>query len=188
MYKILMQKTTITYQLLIAFLWSLFEATFFFIIPDIWLSFTSLESLKKGFKNIGFALLGALLGGVIMYIIGSYNISSLVTFLELIPDINSSRLLEVMESLKKEGLIAIFRGPIEGIPYKIYASYSGALGLNFLMFILISIPARAMRFVITVLITNLISKTVLRKRSLKSKKIILILIWIILNTIYFTSL
>lgn len=173
---------------LISFIWSLFEATFFFIIPDIWLSLNSIESLKKGFKNILFALFGALLGGTIMYFIGKYNIAGLSKFLEFIPDINNNRLLEVKESLKNEGLITIFMGPIKGIPYKIYASYSGALALNFIMFILISIPARAMRFIMTVLITNLVSKVILRKISIKSKKIILILIWIILNTIYFTNL
>lgn len=183
-----MNKIKPTYQFLISFLWSLFEATFFFIIPDVWLSFTSLESLKNGFKNIGFTLLGAVVGGSIMYALGSYNIISLAAFLELIPDINSKRLLEVEEILKNEGLTALFMGPIKGIPYKIYASYSGALALNFLMFILISIPARAMRFIMTVLITNLVSKIILKKVSLRNKKIILLLIWILLYTLYFTSL
>jgi len=183
-----MHKTKASYQFLISFLWSLFEATFFFIIPDVWLSFASLESLKNGFKNLGFALLGALIGGAIMYILGSYNIISVARFLEFVPDINSHRLLEVEEILKKEGLTAIFMGPIKGIPYKIYAAYSGALALNFMLFILISIPARAMRFVMTVVITNLVSKIILKKVSLRNKKIILLLIWITLYTLYFTSL
>lgn len=183
-----MQQPNASYQYLISFLWSLFEATFFFIIPDVWLSFTSLESLKNGFKNIIFALLGAVVGGSIMYVLGRYNIISIAAFLELIPDINSERLLEVEEVLKNEGLTAIFMGPIKGIPYKIYASYSGALALNFMLFILISIPARAMRFVLTVLITNLVSEIILKKVSLRNKKIILILIWITLYTLYFTSL
>ncbi len=183
-----MQQPKAPYQYLISFLWSLFEATFFFIIPDVWLSFASLESLKNGFKNIGFALLGALVGGSIMYVLGSYTIINVATFLEFIPDINSNRLLEVEEILKNEGLTAIFMGPIKGIPYKIYASYSGVLALNFPLFILISIPARAMRFIITVVITHLVSKIILKKVSLSNKKIILILIWILLYTLYFTSL
>ena len=170
----------------ISFLWAFFEATFFFIIPDVWLSYNSIDSLKKGFQNVIFALIGALLGGTLMYILGSYNITSINSMLIKIPLIDATIINQVKESIQSDGLLAIFLGPLKGIPYKIYASYSGALTLNYLMFMLISIFARGIRFSISIIITNLLSKTLLKQVSLINKRIIITILWLLIYIMYFS--
>jgi len=177
----------ITCQYIISFLWSLFEAIFFFIVVDVFLSLVSLESLKNGFKALGFALLGAIVGGAIMYSLGFRNSSNIADYLKLLPDVDPKYLEEVKNSLQNNGLIVIFDGPIKGIPYKIYALYSGELELNFLNFILLSIPARAMRFLLTILISNFISKIIVKKVSLRGKQLIILLFWILFYTFNFTK-
>jgi len=169
----------------ISLLWAFSEASFFFIVPDIWLSYTSLNSLKKGFKNVIFALIGALLGGTVMYILGRNDITAIIKFLAKIPLIDLGIINDVKESIQIDGVSAMFVGPLKGIPYKIYASYAGALSMNYFVFILISIFARGIRFCLSVLISNLFFRTFLNKITLNNKRIILAFIWLIIYTIYF---
>jgi len=172
---------------LISLFWAFCEATFFFIIPDVWLSFTSMDSLKKGFKNVFFALIGALLGGTVMYLLGSHDIDSLTDFLAKTPDIDYELLENTKESIQSEGLAAPLVGPIKRVPYKIYGAYYGGLSLSYIMFMLISIPARLIRFLITIFLSNFVFKVVLTTISLKKKRQILALIWVIIYIIYFNS-
>ena len=52
------------------------------------------------------------------------------------------------------GLAAILLGPLRGTPYKIYAVEWGAMHASFAGFLLISIPARYLRFLASVLIAS----------------------------------
>jgi len=183
-----MKFTKVIKSYLISLFWSFCEATFFFIIPDVWLSFTSMDSLKKGFKNIFFTLIGALLGGTVMYLLGRQDIDSVTNFLVKIPDIDYDLLEHTKESIQSEGLAAPLVGPIKRVPYKIYAAYYGGLSLSYIMFMLISIPARLVRFLITILLSNFVFRVLLKKISLKKKRQMLILIWVIIYIIYFNSI
>lgn len=177
-----------TYQYVITFLWSLFEAVFFFIVADVPLSLISIESLKKAFKALGYALLGALLGGIIMYTLGFHNSSNLANYLKLLPDVRPEYLLEVKNGLQNNGLITMFNGPVKGIPYKVYALYSGELELSFTLFILLSIPGRAARFIISILVSNFVSKIILKKVSLRRKQLVVLSFWILYYTFHFNKL
>jgi membrane protein YqaA with SNARE-associated domain len=65
------QKVTIfagsTLALMIAFLWGFSEAVWFFIIPDIFLTLIALFSLKRALVAMVWTILGAMLGGAILY-------------------------------------------------------------------------------------------------------------------------
>jgi len=169
----------------ISLLWAFSEATFFFVVPDVWLTYTSLTSLKKGFKNVIYALIGALFGGTLMYILGWHDITRISNLLAKIPLVDLSIINEVKESIQSDGVSAMFVGPLKGIPYKIYASFAGALSMNYFIFILISVFARGIRFSLTILITNLFFRTFLNTITLKKKRIILAFIWLIIYIIYF---
>lgn len=53
----------------------------------------------------------------------------------------------VEKDYQKHGAGAVFRGPIAGIPYKIYAVQAPA-NVSMTVFLLVSVPARAARFVL----------------------------------------
>jgi hypothetical protein len=53
---------------LISFLWGFSEAVWFFIIPDIFLAFIALFSLKRAFIAMCWTIFGAMLGGAILYV------------------------------------------------------------------------------------------------------------------------
>jgi hypothetical protein len=52
------------------------------------------------------------------------------------------------------GPVAILLGPSSGTPYKIYAVQWGAMHASFARFLLISVPARYLRFLASVLIAS----------------------------------
>lgn len=133
---------------LVAGLWGLAEAIFFFIVPDVWLSIVGRKKLSVGIIACLYSLLGALLGGVVMYLWGSSNQLHVNQFLEKIPAINTEMIKGVITQLQEQGLVAVLLGPLSGTPYKIYAGQAAGQEINLLAFMLISIPARLVRFML----------------------------------------
>ena len=132
----------------IATFWGFAEATLFFIVPDVYLSLVAIRDTKAGLVGCLFAVGGALLGGAVMYMWGSLDVLGAQAALNVIPEIDAQLIAEVRASLTESGLAAVFEGPLLGTPYKIYAVESGGLKLGMLPFLLISVPARALRFVL----------------------------------------
>lgn len=136
----------------IAFLWGFAEATAFFIVPDVYMGFVALFSWRRGLKAAIATLLGAMLGGSIMYMIGMNNPNGMNRFLTYIPLIDSALVNNVADQTRESGVIAVLTGPVRGMPYKIYAAQAGEQSLSFLAFLFMTIPARLERFIPLVLI------------------------------------
>jgi len=168
----------------ISFTWALCEATFFFVIPDVWLSMATVEGFKIGFKNVVISILGALLGGLVMYFWGKDDAQSAFMFIAKIPTHSNHMISTIEQLIVEDGLMGIFQGPIKGLPYKIFATFYGAYSYSLPLFLLVSIPARAMRFVLTVLVSHLISKYAMKNFSKKSKRLVLIFLWMVFYSFY----
>jgi|ERR1041384_15857 membrane protein YqaA with SNARE-associated domain len=175
--------------LMLAFAWGFCEATFFFIVPDVLLTLIAVRSLKPALKATVAALAGALIGGAFMYLFGARDPRFAFESLDRIPAISSELIQRVFSQINDNGLMAVLLGPIEGIPYKIYAVEWGARRGNFLAFILISIPARYVRFVVTTLIARLIARICepLTHHASQVEITILAAIWITFYGLYFGS-
>lgn len=139
-------------------LWGLAEATVFFIVPDVLLSATALRHRRPALIACAWATVGALVGGVAMYLWGRADATGAAAFLDRIPGIGPTMLDVVRASLDTHGLAALFLGPLTGTPYKLYAVAAGQTGAAFLPFLLVSLPARAIRFVLVVLLTHAIAR------------------------------
>jgi membrane protein YqaA with SNARE-associated domain len=130
----------------VAFVWGLAEATFFFIVPDVFLTLIAVRSLRLALKGTLFALSGALIGGALMYTLGREAPEEARSLLDYVPGISSRLIARVEAEVRDAGLVAILIGPTRGIPYKLYAAEWGARRGDFLTLMLISIPARYVRF------------------------------------------
>jgi len=51
-----------------AWLWGFAEATFFFVVPDVLFTRTTLVSLSRGWWQLGVAVIGATMAGSLMYV------------------------------------------------------------------------------------------------------------------------
>jgi membrane protein YqaA with SNARE-associated domain len=131
--------------LVIAFVWGMAEATLFFFIPDIYLGLVSIFGWRGGLWATAFTVMGALVGGTIMYGLAASNPHSMLQLLTYVPLVNGEMVSRVGEQLRVEGLAALVTGPFQGIPYKVYAVQAGVQRLPLFAFLVLTIPARLER-------------------------------------------
>jgi len=130
----------------VACAWGFAEATLFFIVPDVWLTFVALRGLRKALVAAAWAIGGALAGGVVMLWLGSHAPGSAADLLDAVPGISPALVARVHAEVEAHGLVAALLGPIGGIPYKIYAVDWGTRQGGWPAFVLVSVPARGARF------------------------------------------
>ena len=145
---------------LIAFAWGFAEATFFFIVPDVLLTFLALASLGVAFEASWWALAGAMAGGCVMYRWGVSAPEAIRRLLIRIPAIREPLDRSVRSQIETQGAVAILLGPLRGTPYKIYAAEWGAMRRSLMSFLLISVPARYPRFLLSLLAAVAVRKYV----------------------------
>ena len=173
--------------LAIACLWGLGEATVFFIVPDVLLSWVATRSLRAAMKATVAALVGALVGGALMAVFAHAAPETARAFLQHIPGINAHLLERVAGQVDERGLMAVLFGPLKGIPYKIYAVEWGRRGGDMFTFLLISIPARWVRFALSALLSSAIARLIkpLTGHRAGIEFLILAMIWVVFYTFYF---
>ncbi len=128
---------------------SFVESSFFPIPPDV-MVVPMVISKKADFKKIFFiTTIFSVLGGMLGYIIGAF-------FFEFGAHIMNfygyeDKLYNLKESLiKNDGFYAwlgiLFLAGFTPLPYKVFTIASGLIGFNFLIFVLISLISRGLRF------------------------------------------
>src|SRR5436853_5373708 len=170
-----------------AFAWGLAEALFFFIVPDVLLTLIATRSLRSAIKATIAALAGALIGGVVMVAFAYTWPETARAFLLHIPGINAHLLERVAGQVDERGLLAVLIGPLKGIPYKIYAVEWGTRGGALFSFLLISIPARWLRFALAAIVTRIIVRLIepLTHHRASIEWLLLAVIWTAFYTFYF---
>lgn len=163
-----------------AVLWGFAEATLFFVVPDVLLTFIAVQDRRRALLACGGAVAGALAGGVLMYLWGSIDPRGALTVLDAVPAIGPAMIEEVRASLERAGATAIFLGPLTGTPYKIYAVMTGSMGTSLPLFLLVSLPARSLRFVALTLVTAWASRQhPFRRWSVTRKRLLLSVLWLV---------
>ena len=128
---------------------SFVESSFFPIPPDV-MVVPMVISKKADFKKIFFiTTIFSVLGGMLGYVIGAF-------FFEFGAHIMNfygyeDKLYSLKESLiKNDGFYAwlgiLFLAGFTPLPYKVFTIASGLIGFNFLIFVLISLISRGLRF------------------------------------------
>jgi len=133
----------------VAFAWGFAEATLFFLLPDVFLTALAARNLHAAVRATLSALAGALLGGTLMYACGHAAPERARALLDAVPAVSPALLASVRAQLDAHGLLAMALGPVRGTPYKIYAVEWEARGGSLPAFLLVSVPARWLRFVLT---------------------------------------
>lgn len=176
-------------EFFVAFFWGLAEASLFFVVPDVWLTIICRHQLDKAkYQAIGFTILGAVIGGTIVYWLASFYPRQMLKLIAVVPGIDGAMVDEVRVQLGTSGLVALMLGPLRGIPYKIYAVQWGITNGSLIWFWLISIPARGIRFIIAAVLTRLIWIFGSEKVKLWNKLdlVLLLSFWVLFYLWYFS--
>jgi membrane protein YqaA with SNARE-associated domain len=171
---------------IIAALWGFAEATVFFIVPDVFLSALALRNLRLGIVACLFAVGGALAGGAVMYEWGLKDATGSLAVVEAVPAISPEMLTRIHRSLKEKGASAILAGPLFGVPYKAFAIQAPAIGIGLAPFLLMSVPARLLRFLPVTLVCWWIGDRLLSTWAFRRKLAVLLMCWVVFYAFYFT--
>ena len=167
----------------IAALWGSAEATLFFIVPDVCLTWVALSDLPLALRASVAAVTGAVAGGVVMYAWGRRQPERAAAVVAMVPGISRGLIVQVEHDLRTRGWFPMFVGSITAVPYKIYAIKSGTLGRSVPAFVVMSACARAIRFVALASVTSAISNA-LPDGPLVYRRMALLGVWAIVYVTY----
>ena len=130
---------------------SFIESSFFPIPPDVMIIPMVIAKKKSYLKIFLIASIFSVLGGIFGYILGSIFLDMAMNVIEFYGYENKINTL--INSLSQgEGLIAwlgiLFLAGFTPLPYKVFTIASGLIGFNLLIFIIVSLISRSLRFFI----------------------------------------
>lgn len=112
------------------FWWGLAEGLFFFIVPDVYISFATLFALRAGAVAWLWSIAGSLTAIPIIYLLMSVPGVDYLGFLDAIPGISVPMMTGVRGSLARDGLPYTPFLAAGGVPLKVYAATAFSLGLS----------------------------------------------------------
>ena len=138
-------KSSKSYLALVSFI----ESSFFPIPPDVMIIPMVISSKKDFIKIFLISTIFSVLGGILGYLIGAFffdfgtNIMSFYGYEDKLSNIKNNL-------INSDGFYAwlgiLFLAGFTPLPYKVFTIASGLIGFNFLIFVLISLISRGLRF------------------------------------------
>ena len=173
---------------ILAFIWGCAEATLFFIVPDVFLTLVAIIRPERVWRACFAAALGALVGGVILFVWASLSPHSATNALLALPAIDEALIARANAQLTEFGVPAFFIGAFSGIPFKLYVLSAATGSLALPLLIAIALPVRLARFWLVALIARMISDGALTRRPLRLKIAVWLIAWLVFYALYFTLL
>jgi hypothetical protein len=170
-----------------AFLWGLAEATLFFIVPDVIISYAGLaRGVRASALASLAAALGAALGGALMFLWSVRDPGAAHAAVLAIPAISEQMAQAAHDAIATHGwFAATLLGPLSSTPYKLYAVLAPHAGASLPLFFLASTAARLPRFLIVGAGVALIGRWLEPRLSAPARLWLLLVAWLIFYTLFF---
>lgn len=154
----------------IGFLWGLMESLWFFIVPDVAISFLALKGWRSALVSTVAAVLGAMLGAIILFLAFRFwDVGAVEFFRKLwssLPGYYDMMVQVAHGHLVAGGAKGLTAGPASGIPYRFYVLEALQLKIPILDILAWTPYARLQRIIIApvmVLILRQLTVFVARK-------------------------
>ncbi len=134
-----------------SFAWGAAEASFFFLVPDILLSYVALMAPRRMWGHLAAAMAGALIVGALMFQWSASTQHARALVAE-VPRVAPWMFTQADDHFRAHGALGAVLGPARGIPYKIYAVQAPEHAITLGSFVAASVPARLWRMLATVLV------------------------------------
>lgn len=133
---------------LAALLWGFAEATLFFIVPDLLISWVAMNrGFKVGAWTSLLAAIGAALGGAVIFLWSANAPASAYRAVEAVPAISPAMIADARADIAASGwFVAAMKGPLTSTPYKVYALLAPKNGAPLAAFAPAALPVRLPRF------------------------------------------
>jgi membrane protein YqaA with SNARE-associated domain len=173
----------------LALFWGFAEATLFFIVPDVLLSAIAVwRGRRAARRGTAWTIAGAVLGGLLMYGWSVCDFLGVVAMLDRLPAISPAMIMGVRDALGRSGAGGMVIGALTGVPYKIYAVMAPQVGVSLATFLAVSVPARALRFVLVVALSDAISRRLAGRLTLRQRAGLLASIWLLFYAVYWAAM
>ena len=127
------------------FWWGLAEGVFFFIAPDVYISFATFFSLRAGAIAWFFSIAGSAIAVVVIYLLFTMLGLDYLSFLGWIPGISESLIHGVGQQIAADGLPYTPFLITAGVPLKLYVAQAFSLELSLGSVLLWTVFARIVR-------------------------------------------
>ena len=134
-----------------ATIWGFAEATFFFVVPDVLFTRTTLRSVKRGWLELAAAVIGATIAGAVMYLWASESPGQARSAVAAVPFVGEKIIAPAEQRWDDHGTPSLFSNPLSGVPYKVHAVLAPA-HVSLPEFLLLSVPLRAERMLLSMIV------------------------------------
>jgi membrane protein YqaA with SNARE-associated domain len=132
-------------------LWGFAEATFFFVVPDVLFTRTTLLSVKRGWLQLAAAVIGATIAGALMYVWASGSPAQARSAVAAVPFLGEKIVAPAEQRWNDRGTPSLFSNPLSGVPYKVHAVLAPS-HVSLPTFLLLSLPLRAERMLLSMIV------------------------------------
>lgn len=142
--------------LVIAAAWAVGEATFFPLVPDVWLTRVAAQGqTRTAVKATVAALAGALVGGTCTRAWAARTDPQRSReLMAKVPGVSRTMVDDTAARVEKRGNVVLLTGPLRGVPYRLFARASAVTGTSLASFLGWSVPGRWPRFALSVAVAS----------------------------------
>lgn len=143
---------------LVGFIWGFAEALWFFIMVDVLISLAVMRfGVVKAMVPAFAALIGTMLGGIVLYKLSQVNPEFVRSFILTVPGITEELLRYASTDMKAEPMGALLFGGFTGVPFKIFSATAFEAGIApLLAFLEPATVARFSRIVVVLALSGLL--------------------------------
>lgn len=171
--------------MIVALLWGLAESTYFFIVPDVFLSYLAILDWRRTWKHLLASVAGALLGGAFLFHWSTVSPNESHRAIARVPFVRQSMFTKVDDGFRAHGMWSILLGSVSGIPYKLYAVEAPKFCRQ-VDFLIVTPPTRLVRFFLVWAIFAAAGSRLRRAFSCPRWKctMVHVVVWIVVYAVY----
>ena len=150
----LIEKSKSIYARITLYFLSFIEAIFFPIPVDPLLAILVLNNKEKYIELTIFCTLASVIGGIAGWLLGYFIGEEIEELFTIIPWIRHDSFNAVKIAFDDHGILIIFLGAFTPLPFKIISVTSGIFHINIIIFFVMSLVGRGLRFFLVSLIVK----------------------------------
>lgn len=174
----------------VGFWWGVAEGLFFFIVPDVYVAFTGLFSIRAGLVAWLSSIGGSVTAVCAIYLLTATHGPNYLVFVEALPGISGALIRRVTETLAAQGLPYTPLLVFGGVPLKVYAGAAFSLGLPLGSVVLWTVFSRIVRIAPTLVVVATVR--LLFRRWIDARPVVwcalLALFWLAFYVFYFVRM
>jgi hypothetical protein len=175
--------------LALLFAWGFAEATVFFVVADLAVSWIAMRrGLKPGLAAALAASVGAVLGIALVYFWAAREPAAALALVDGVPFVTPELIQSLRANLEEQGPAAVLIAGVTGVPIKIAAALAPGAGIGPALFLAVGAAQRLERFVAVALLAAIVARLLRGRLSERSLTALWAALWALFYALYWTAL